>query len=101
MHEKLIANKFLICGISIFLLSIAFLYINLPFLVPLILAGIFALGLSPFIDKLSKRFKKSRSGMTWSVLLIGFCLFWIPLAIAVYRIIVNVSNPQTLQSETW
>jgi predicted PurR-regulated permease PerM len=101
MHEKLIANKFLICGISIFLLSIAFLYINLPFLVPLILAGIFALGLSPLIDKLSKRYKKSRNGMTWSVLLVGFCLFWIPLAIAVYRIIVNVSNPQTLQSETW
>ena len=101
MYEKLVRNKYFVGGIFIFVLSVAFLYINLPFLVPLVLAGIFALGLSPFIDKLAKKFKKTHTFTTITVLVTGFALFWIPLAIAVYRLVVILSNPETLQSDTW
>ncbi len=93
-------NKRLIYGVSAFVLFAAFFYINLPFLLPILIAGIFALGLHDFVMAVSKKIKTSHTLTVWGVLLIGFTFFWGPLALAFYRITVYISqNQDNFQSD--
>lgn len=84
--------------ILLLLLVGAFAFINLPFLMPLILAGIFALGLNDFIEKLSKK-RWGRKTWTLITLFVGLSLLWIPLGLAIYRIIVYISKPQNIETD--
>lgn len=97
---KLLQNKTIpVRLIFFFCLFAAFVYINIPFTVPFILAGIFALGLHDFIDKMSNKTKYSRKSCIFLTLLAGFALFWIPISIAIYRLIVHVTEPQSFETD--
>lgn len=76
------------------LLTALFLYINLPFLVPIIIASIFALGLDDFINRLSQKTKRSRGFSIGLTVFAGLAIFWIPLTLAIYRIAVHMSAPR-------
>lgn len=97
---KLLQNKTVpIRLIFFFCLLAAFVYINIPFTVPFALAGIFALGLDNFVDKMCRKTKYSRKSCIFLTLLAGFVLFWTPISIAVYRLIVHVTEPQTIETD--
>lgn len=81
------------------LLVAAFLFINWPFLGPLVLAGIFALGLNDFIGSLSRKTKLSRPVCVTLALLAGLAIFWIPITLAIYRIVVHISQPQAIEKD--
>lgn len=80
------------------LLSAVF-YINWPFIIPLTLAGIFSLGMHDLIDRFSQKTKLNSKLITLIILFLGFALFWTPLALAVYRIVTHISQPQTLETD--
>lgn len=84
----------------ILLITIAgfFVYINLPFIGPLILAGIFALGLDNVVRKASMRFKVSHGLSALITVFLILTLFWAPLGLAIYRVIVNISNAKNLEA---
>ncbi len=82
------------------ILLFAFLFINFPFLTPMILAGIFALGLNDFVDKMSKRLKMKRNWLVILLMILGLALFWIPITLAVYRVISHVSQPEAFQTSS-
>ncbi|NUN05785.1 MAG: AI-2E family transporter [Bdellovibrio sp.] len=75
------------------LLTALFLYINLPFLVPIIIASIFALGLDDFINRLSQKVRRSRGFSIGLTVFAGLAIFWIPLTLAIYRIAMHMSAP--------
>ena len=50
----------------------AFIYVNWPFLIPLIIAGIFALGLQDFVLKVSKRTNIRRRA--WAIMTLLACI---------------------------
>ncbi|HEY1079152.1 MAG TPA: AI-2E family transporter [Bdellovibrio sp.] len=75
-------------------LAALFLYINLPFLVPIVIAAIFALGLEDFINRLSKKIKKSRDFSIGLTVFAGLAIFWVPITLAIYRIAVHMSAPR-------
>lgn len=77
----------------------AFIYINLPFLVPLILAGIFALGMHDMIERLSAKTRLKRKSWIAISLLAGLGIFWIPLSLAIYRIVAYLSQPSNIESD--
>lgn len=77
----------------------AFIYINLPFLVPLVLAGIFALGMYDMIERLSTKTKLNRQSWIAICMLAGLGVFWIPLSLAIYRIVVYINRPSNLESD--
>lgn len=81
------------------LLVAAFLFINWPFIGPLILAGIFALGLNDFITSMCARTKLGRTMCVSLTILAGLAIFWIPITLAVYRIVVHISQPQTIETD--
>lgn len=87
--------RWLVLGI----LCAAFIFINWPFLMPLILGCIFALGLEDFITKLSLRTKMSRLKCIVITLLAGLAIFWIPISLAIYRVIMHVSQPQAIEKD--
>lgn len=94
MNATLEKNKTLIYGITAFLLFLAFFFINLPFFLPILLAGIFALGLHDFANTVSRKLKISYKKSVWGILLIGFTFFCGPLALALYRISVHIAKQQ-------
>lgn len=82
----------------ILVLLAAFIYINIPFITPVALAGIFALGIDDFIDRLSKK-KWTRKVWIWLSLLAGFLLIFLPISLAIYRIVLTLSKPQNIQTD--
>lgn len=76
----------------------AFIFINIPFTMPFILAGIFALGLHDSINKLSQITRIKRSFCIILTLLTGFTLFWAPVSLAIYRVLLHFTQPQTIAS---
>lgn len=85
--------------VLLIILLAAFIFINIPFLMPLILAGVFALGLNDWIEKLSKKGKFGRKSWSIIFMLLGMGLFLIPLSLAIYRIIVYASQPKNLETD--
>ncbi|MGZ3772276.1 MAG: AI-2E family transporter [Pseudobdellovibrionaceae bacterium] len=77
----------------------AFVYINAPFTTPFILAGIFALGLNDFVDRICKATRFRRNICIVLTLFSGFALFWAPLSIAVYRVTVYLAQPQSVGTD--
>lgn len=77
----------------------AFIFINWPFLTPLILAGVFALGLQDLVERLSKKTGLKRIYWIAITLLCGLGLFWIPLSFAIYRIIVYINQPKDIAAD--
>ena len=61
----------------------AFIYINIPFLLPFILAGIFAMGVNDFTERSARRLRIHRGWMIAIVTILGFAIFWIPLTLAI------------------
>lgn len=75
------------------------MFINAPFAMPFILAGIFSLGLNDFIDKVSRITKLKRGLCIFLTLFAGLALFWTPLSVAIYRGITHFTQPQTIETE--
>lgn len=93
-------SNWIIAVLLLILFSLLF-YINIPFMLPAILAGIFALGLNDFVTRNSARWKAPRGLLITLLILLGFILFWAPLSLAVYRIVTIVSLvkvPENLNS---
>lgn len=98
MVESLKSKKIWIHRAIIIFLFTAFLYINLPFVTPVVLAGIFALGLDDFINRLAAK-KWSRKVWIWITLFSGFLLFFLPISLAIYRIVLTLSKPQNIKTD--
>lgn len=94
MSQKLTNNTTVLCGTLLLILTGLFVFINLPFALPLILSGIFALGVHDFIERTNKRTRLSRTWIVWIFLLSGIFFFIAPLGLAVYRLTVYISGQQ-------
>lgn len=77
----------------------AFLFVNLPFLMPFMIAGVFALGLNDFVERLGKKLKIKRKPAIALTLLGGFAIFWIPISLAIYRLISYISQPEVIKTD--
>lgn len=99
MIENLKSKEFLVRWFFIFILLAGFIFINWPFLVPLSLAGVFALGLHDFIFKITEKTKLKPNTTIFITLIGGLALFWLPLFLAVYRVISYLSQPQTFETD--
>ena len=98
MIDVLKSKSNLIVWIFLIAISGSFVFINLPFLPPLILAGVFALGLDNLVRKASQRFKVSQGVSALITVFLILTLFWAPLGLAIYRVIVNISNAKSLEA---
>lgn len=98
MSENLKSRTIWLHRTIILILFAAFLYINIPFLTPVLLAGIFALGLDDLIDRLAKK-KWSRKVWIWITLFTGFLLFFLPISLAIYRLVITLSKPQNIKTD--
>lgn len=65
----------------------------------MILAGIFALGLHDWIEKMAKRFRSHRTLTITVTLLAGLGVFFIPLFLAAYRAVMYLSRPQEIEKD--
>lgn len=99
MIESLKSKTLLFRWVLLGLLLAAFVFINLPFLAPIALAAVFALGLSDFINKLCGRLKLGRTLCIILTLIVGLAIFWVPISLAIYRIVVHISQPQTIETD--
>ncbi|MEK2645638.1 AI-2E family transporter [Bdellovibrio sp. BCCA] len=99
MMDILRSKSTLVRWALLVVLIAAFLFINWPFLGPLVLAGIFALGLNDFINTISRKTKLSRNSSIALTVLAGFAIFWIPITLAIYRIVVHISQPQGIETD--
>ncbi|WP_295903732.1 AI-2E family transporter [uncultured Bdellovibrio sp.] len=99
MMDILRSKSTLVRWALLVVLIAAFLFINWPFLGPLVLAGIFALGLNDFINTISRKTKLSRNSSITLTVLAGFAIFWIPITLAIYRIVVHISQPQGIETD--
>lgn len=82
----------------ILLLLGSFIFINVPFFYPILLAGIFALGLQDMITKITRRVGH-RTLTIIATLMAGLGLLFIPLFLAAYRIGAYLSKPQDLERD--
>lgn len=98
MIEALRLRSSWVIATLLLLLLVSFVYINLPFILPFVLAGIFALGLNDFVNRNSKRWKLNRGLVIALVVLAGLVIFWAPLSLAVYRIVTITKIPDNLTS---
>ncbi|WP_413293697.1 AI-2E family transporter [Bdellovibrio sp. HCB185ZH] len=98
MIEALKEKSELITWALLITLSALFLYINIPFLMPLLLAGIFAMGLINFVNRMAAKTRAPRWLSVLGIVLVGLALIWIPISLALYRIGVHLSAPQEFQS---
>ncbi len=98
MIEALKEKSELITWALLIILSALFLYINLPFLVPLILAAIFAMGLINFVNRMAAKTRAPRWLSVFVLVFAGLALMCIPVSLAMYRVGVHLSAPQELQS---
>ncbi|XGC79462.1 AI-2E family transporter [Bdellovibrio bacteriovorus] len=99
MIEILKARGLFVNWLLFLFLLILFIIINIPFIVPLVLASIFALGMNDLIYRISDRTKIGRK--TWIVIFIigGFIGFWLPISLAIYRFVTSLSQPQTIEKD--
>lgn len=94
-------NKNLLYTVSIAVLFFAFAYINFPFFLPVILAGIFALGVHDFLGKASVKTRLPHKLCIWLFLLFGSVFFIGPILVAIYRVSYYISQKQdSFQSDT-
>ncbi len=75
----------------------AFVFINWPFLTPLILAGIFALGLHDLVSRLARRTRAPRSLTIVLTLLSGIFVFWVAIWLAGYRAFTHIVKPEAVE----
>ena len=101
MNDLLKKNRELIRWLAVGTLASAFVFINWPFFMPLLLAGVFAFGLVDFVGKLSFKLKTSYTTTVWISMVAGLILFWLPLAIATYRVLVHIGDQSSLESNQW
>ncbi|MNK07806.1 putative inner membrane protein [compost metagenome] len=87
-------NKTVIYTVFILALFAAFAFINLPFVLPVVLAGIFALGLHDFVNKFCAKSRLPRKLCLWLIFICGLFFFIGPITIAVYRITFYFSQQQ-------
>lgn len=85
--------------ILLLLLLAAFIYINWPFMTVFTLAAIFALGTHDALKSIHLK-----TGLKFSTCVIlaltgGFVLFWIPITLAIYRIVAGLSKPDAFKSD--
>lgn len=99
MLEDLKFKQLIIRWIIVLILLAGFIFINWPFITPMILAGIFAFGLNDLIEKIKKKTNWRHSRTVLSTLLVGLILFWTPITLAIYRVIVHISQPQTVETD--
>lgn len=99
MIESLKAKELWVRWFFVTALLAGFTYINWPFLIPISLAGIFALGLHDFIFKIAKKTKWKYNVTVFLTVAAGLALFWIPLSLAIYRVIGHVSQPQAIETD--
>ncbi|MGZ3769575.1 MAG: AI-2E family transporter [Bdellovibrio sp.] len=85
--------------IFFFLLFGMFIFINIPFFMPFLLAGIFALGLEDFINKFRAKTKLNRGFCIFLTLVSGFLIFLAPVSLAIYRGIVYFSQMKTVDPD--
>lgn len=78
-----------------------FLYLNSPFLMPLILSGVFALGLNWIFVSLVESWRWSKVLAVSSIIGVGLLLFWIPLAVATYRVFIYILEEQKVGAMNW
>lgn len=98
MIEALRNRSNVVISALLVLLLVSFFIINIPFVLPFIIAGIFALGLNDFINRTAARTKMPRGLVITIVTIVGLAIFWIPLSLAIYRLIMVVKLPQNLDS---
>lgn len=98
MIEALRNKSNWVVGILLFALFAVFLYINLPFLLPFTIAGVFALGLNDFINRQAHKRKLPRWVVITLVMLSGLAIFWVPICLATYRIVTITKMPENLSS---
>ncbi|WP_413584307.1 AI-2E family transporter [Bdellovibrio sp. HCB274] len=94
MIDALKERSELITWIILLLMAGLFTYINLPFLLPLILAGIFAMGLINFANRMCAKTRAPRWLSLACLTIVGLALVWLPLTLATYRIGVHLASPQ-------
>lgn len=97
MIEKFSKNH-VVRLMTILFLAAGFFYINYPFVVPMVLAGIFALGLNNFVDFLKSKVNVKPIYIIAITIFGGFALFWVPMTLAIYRIVVYFSQPNTIEA---
>lgn len=98
MIESLKSKGHWVRWFFIVVLLTAFVFINWPFLVPLALAGIFALGLHDLISRVSAKSKLNHKLLVTLTILLGLALFWVPLTLAIYRVIAYIEHRQGLET---
>ncbi|AHI06087.1 hypothetical protein BDW_07935 [Bdellovibrio bacteriovorus W] len=81
------------------LLCASFIFINWPFKFAIVIAAIFALGLNDFVYKISLKLKIKKWISVVFILSLGFALFWVPVGIAISRIIMHVSKPELIKTD--
>ena len=84
--------------ITILSLFAGFFYINFPFLVPIVLAGIFALGLNDLVMYLKSKINIRPIYIIGITIFSGFALFWVPMTLAIYRIVVHFSKLNDIEA---
>ncbi len=92
-------KKTKIVSAILFILLLGFLlYINIPFLMPFLIAGIFSLGFDDFITRATTGWKIPRWLIIIFILFSGFALFWAPLTLATYRMVNIFHMPDSLNT---
>ncbi len=99
MVEVLRTQAKLINWILLIALLGIFIYINIPFLFPLTIAGVFALGLHDFTQVVAKKFHMKPRTAVILTLIGGLLIFWVPISLAVYRVFAYFSNPDNQAAE--
>lgn len=99
MIEEMKARRPLFRWALLLALVAAFIYINWPFLMAMVLASIFALGTFDALKSLHIRTGLSFKSCVLIGLIGGFIIFWVPITLAIYRIVANISRPESFASE--
>ncbi|UYL07917.1 AI-2E family transporter [Bdellovibrio sp. SKB1291214] len=94
MIDALKEKSQLVTWVLLFILGALFLYINLPFVVPLILAGIFAMGLINFTNRIANRVRAPRWLTVFGLVFVGLGAACVPLSLALYRVTVHLTGKQ-------
>lgn len=97
MIENLKNKESLVRGLVFAVLLLGFSVINFPFVIPLALGGIFALGLQDIIEKTSLRTGVRRGWWILLTLFSGVLIFILPIFLALYRLAVWIMTPENLE----
>lgn len=99
MLEELKSKELAVRWTISLLLLAGFVFINWPFITPVILAAIFAFGLNDLIEKIKGKIKWRHNRVVLCTLLLGLALFWTPITLAIYRVIFHINQPQTVETD--